>query len=99
MALTLNDDSAECYFNLASAYKDKGDLVEAVKRFKQAIKYDEKNAEAYYEVGCILADSNDDEKIRQAIINFQKACEINKDHEKAKAKIHELKKANPHISI
>ena len=64
MALTLNDDSAECYFNLASAYKDKGDTVEAIKKFKQAIKYDEKNPEAYFEVGCILADSSEEEKVR-----------------------------------
>ena len=40
MALTLNDDSAECYFNLASAHKDKGDLQEAIQMFKKAIRYD-----------------------------------------------------------
>ena len=91
MALTLNEDSAECYFNLASAYKDKGDTGEAIMKFKMALKYDPQNPETFYELGCIYADMNDEAANTAAIDAFEKALQLNPDHEKAQERLAETK--------
>ena len=39
-ALKLNPDSAECHFNIASAFNDKGDYENAIKHYKDSLKYD-----------------------------------------------------------
>jgi len=46
-ALKLNPDSAECHFNIASAYNDHNDLENAVKHYEMAMKFDENNVETY----------------------------------------------------
>ena len=43
--MKLNPDSAECHFNIASAYNDKGDFEEALKHYKESLRLDPKNVE------------------------------------------------------
>ena len=52
-ALKLNPDSAECHFNIASAYNDKGDFDNAIRHYKDSLQYDPKNAETYVNLGTI----------------------------------------------
>lgn len=53
LALKLNPDSAECHFNIASAYNDKGLLDIALTHYQESLKYDPKNAETYINLGNI----------------------------------------------
>ena len=52
-ALKLNPDSAECHFNIASAYNDKGDYEMAIQHYKESLKNDPNNAETYVNLGTI----------------------------------------------
>jgi tetratricopeptide (TPR) repeat protein len=44
-ALKLNPESAECHFNIASAYNDKGDYLNALHHYNQSLRYDGGNLE------------------------------------------------------
>jgi len=41
MALKRKPDSAECYFNLGSAYNDKGDKHQAMQNFRTSLRFDD----------------------------------------------------------
>ena len=41
MALKRKPDSAECYFNLATAYNDKGNKKEAMLNFRTCLRWDD----------------------------------------------------------
>lgn len=47
-SLEINHKSAECHFNLASAYNDVEDHKAAIKHYNKAIDLDDKNADAYF---------------------------------------------------
>lgn len=53
-AIKLNPDSAECHFNIASAYNDKGELSNAFKHYKESLTYDKNNIETYLNIGSIF---------------------------------------------
>ena len=55
------------------------------------MKYDKENPETYYELGCIYADTNDDEANAAAIEAFEKALKLNPDHEKAAERLRETR--------
>jgi tetratricopeptide (TPR) repeat protein len=50
-----NSTDAEAHYNLAQAYKEKGDLAEAEKSYQAAVRVDPKYAQAYYNYGNLLA--------------------------------------------
>ena len=84
MALKRKPDSAECYFNLATALNDKGDKKAARQNFKTCIKHDDSNADAYYELGLIAMQSGEIDDIDGAREAFQKALARNPHHAKAR---------------
>ena len=83
MALKRKPDSAECYFNLASAYNDKGDKKQAAYYFRTSLRYDDQNPETYYELGMIFLDSEEPDDRESAITSLRKAVELNPTHAKA----------------
>ena len=46
-ALSINDESPECHFNLASAFNDLKKFKEANEHYDRAIELDEENFDAY----------------------------------------------------
>jgi len=58
MALKRKPDSAQCYFNLATAYNDKGDKKQAAHNFRTSLRFDDQNPEAYYELGILFMASD-----------------------------------------
>ena len=52
IAIKLNPTSSECHFNLGSAYKDNNDIDNALKYFKEALKYDPEN------IDCLINIAN-----------------------------------------
>jgi tetratricopeptide (TPR) repeat protein len=44
-ALGLNPESAECHFNIASAFNDKGDYKNALHHYNQSLRFDQDNIE------------------------------------------------------
>ena len=53
-ALDINEKSAECHFNLASAYNDLGDHQRAVVHYIRSIELDEGNVDAYICLGGVF---------------------------------------------
>lgn len=51
--MVLNPESAECHFNIASAYNDKGDFDNAIKHYKESLNFDPNNAETFANLGDI----------------------------------------------
>lgn len=47
LAIKLNPNSAECHFNLASAFNDKGDEENAIIHYSEASKYDSENIQTF----------------------------------------------------
>jgi len=48
LALKLNPDSAECHFNIASAYRDNKQYKEAELHYETSLKLNKSNPETYY---------------------------------------------------
>lgn len=44
-ALELNPESAECHFNIASAYNDKKDYMNALHHYWESLRFDPENVE------------------------------------------------------
>jgi len=76
----LNPDSAECHFNIASAYNDKGDYENAIKHYKDSLRYDPNNAETFVNLGTIYEIQK---KLTESLEAFQHALKINPDSQKA----------------
>ena len=94
MALKRKPDSAQCYFNLATAYNDKGDKKQAALYFKTSLRFDENNPEAYYELGLLYKDSVMPDDAEDARRSFKMCLEKNPGHEKARAALDALPPAN-----
>ena len=84
MALKRKPDSAECYYNLASAYNDKGDKKQAAHYFRTSLRFDDQNPETYYELGLIFSKSDLPDEQEAAVQALKKAIELNPSHVKAR---------------
>ena len=51
MALKLNPESAECHFNIASAFNDNKQHVKAQVHFETALQFNPDNADCHFELG------------------------------------------------
>ena len=76
----LGEELAKCYYRMGSALSDKGDLGEAIKSYKQAIKIRPDYHEAYNDVGLVLIDMGD---LSAAIGSFKQATKANPDYAEA----------------
>ena len=83
-------DSAQCYFNLATAYNDKGDKKQAAHYFRTSLRYDDTNAETYYELGLLFLHSENQDEREGARVSLRKCLEMNEDHEKARAALESI---------
>jgi len=63
-------DDAEAHFYLATAYEEKGHLLEAIGEFKETLRLNPKSAQAHFNLG-ILYEKADDGK--NAIVHILKA--------------------------
>jgi Tfp pilus assembly protein PilF len=79
-ALKLNPSSAECHFNLASAYSDNNQEDLALMHFKESAVYDDLNSETFYNIGVLMIKKKDNDAARH---NFQKALLIKPDFTQA----------------
>jgi len=94
LALKLNPDSAECYFNLASAQFDKGSYDQAKVNFWTAHELNDKNPETNFQLGLIAEQEATralkanqpvaGEFVQQAVKHFNDTLALDKSHEKAK---------------
>jgi superkiller protein 3 len=76
LALLLDTDryySHELHVNLGIIHAEKGDLAEADKHFREAIRFDPNYADAYYNRGNILQDLN---RLDEAVKYFTKAISL-----------------------
>jgi tetratricopeptide (TPR) repeat protein len=87
MALKINPNSAECHFNVANAFVDKGSKKEALPHFQEVVKLDTTNVEALFEMAEIY---NELGKAQKAKETYEKVLEIQKDHKKAQQAIDKL---------
>ena len=86
-------DNIETILELAYAYAEKGDYKKAAKYYKKAVEKDEKNGEAYYNLGVLYGrialkdisvdelweDKSDEEVAFNSAVNYYlKAIEIDK---------------------
>lgn len=94
-ALKLNPDSAECHFNIASAYNDKGDLQNALLHYQQSLKHDPSNPETLINLGTIL----ETQKLyKDAIEAFKAAMKLQPDSAKAKEGIERNQKLSEYLA-
>jgi len=52
-ALEINEFSAECHFNLASAYNDIANYAGAIAHYNRALELDDKNTDAFLCLGGV----------------------------------------------
>jgi len=81
LALKLNPDSAECHFNLASTYNDKGDEEPALAHFLQARAFDESNIEIHLNLGSLYEKR---QMYNDSLESFKAALNLDEKNEKAK---------------
>lgn len=62
-----------CYYKAAAQYAS-GDITGALESYDNLLKYDNKNADAYYMRGCIMLQQGDSE---QALSDYEKAVKYN----------------------
>ncbi len=87
-SLNINSKSAECYFNLASAYNDTFDYRQATKYYKDSLKYDSNNIDTYF---CLAQVQEADKKFGKAILTMQDLLKLEPENEKAKEILLSLK--------
>ena len=88
LAIKLNPASAECHFNLASAYNDSGDNVNSMVHYKEAQKLDPEN------VDTILNIAETHEKLNEhfdAFNAYRQARTLQNNNVKALEGIEKLK--------
>ena len=83
-ALKLNSESAECHFNLASAYNDKGEAEKALFHFKESAEHDPGNAETYFNLGVLYERRGNYGEARSY---YEKALNVNPDMEMAQQRL------------
>ena len=66
MALKINPNSAECHFNVANAFIDKGSKVEALPHLREVLKIDKTNIEALLEMAEIYKEIGQYSMAKQA---------------------------------
>jgi Tfp pilus assembly protein PilF len=79
-ALELNPDSAECHYNIASAYLDTGDTNKALHHFKKSLEHDPNNPEIHLNIANILEQMGEKTK---AYDSFKHALNLNDNSAKA----------------
>jgi tetratricopeptide (TPR) repeat protein len=88
-ALDINEKSAECHFNLASAYNDLGEHARAVHHYNRSIELDEGNVDAYVCLAGVLeANHGIPEKIEQL---YREALLRDPDNQRAKEGLRKIK--------
>jgi len=65
MALKINPNSAECHFNVAHAFMDKGSKMEALPHFQEVVKLDTNNVEALFELAEIYNEQGKTNKAKE----------------------------------
>ena len=73
-ALKLNPDSAECHFNIASAYNDQGDAEKAISHFKESLEYDSSNPETHMNLALLLYARKE---YGPALLSFEECLRLN----------------------
>lgn len=86
-SLKLNPDSAECHFNIASAYNDKQELELALFHFKESASLDPTNHETFYNLGVLYENRGEADV---AISYYNKALDICPDFDLALEKVQSL---------
>jgi tetratricopeptide (TPR) repeat protein len=89
LALKLNPDSAECHFNLATAYNDNADQKQAQEHFETSLKHNPHNADCLYELGR-LQQRRGAVNIEKAEDYFKRALKIDPAHKKAIAALKQI---------
>jgi len=85
----LNPSSAECHFNLASAYSDNNQLDLAVDEYKESLKYDNENIDCCFHIAQI---QEEEKNLPDAYTYFKKAFGLNTKSDKAHNGMKRLKK-------
>ena len=98
MALKLNPESAECHFNIATAYMETNQLHSALIHYETSLQFNPSNAECHYELGRISLHVNTDFELKRAEQFFLKAIQLNPKHLKAHSALRELLAKNSIVS-
>lgn len=69
-------DDAEAHFYLATAYEEKGRLLEAIAEFKETLRLNPKSAQSHFNLGILYAKTDDGEN---AILHILKAGNLFKE--------------------
>ena len=81
MALTINPENAEVWYNIGKTYSDLGDNEEALRSYNQALAINPDISEAWYNMGLILYEQG---KYEDSLEAFDKAIEIDPDDQDAR---------------
>jgi tetratricopeptide (TPR) repeat protein len=76
MALEIEPDYAEAYFDLGNALMQKGELDEAIAHWQKAVQFKPDYSQAYHNLGVALLQKG---RVNEAIAQLQKAVEIKSD--------------------
>lgn len=82
LALKLNSDSAECHFNIATAYNDNQQYQQAKEHFTLSLEHNPKNADCLYELGK-LQQLRGQVNVEAAEDFYQRAIKVDPNHGKA----------------
>jgi predicted O-linked N-acetylglucosamine transferase (SPINDLY family) len=85
----MNPSNAEAHFNLGNVHKKVGNTTQAIDCFKNAILFNEYYAEAYNNLGIAYKELK---KFNEALVNYEKAFDINPDIDYILAPILQIKK-------
>jgi tetratricopeptide (TPR) repeat protein len=76
-ASTLNPADASAHYNLGLIHQQRGELVEARKRFERAVEIDPEEVDAHYQLGRI---AREEARLPDAIKHFSEVVERNPTH-------------------
>lgn len=85
----MNPNSAECHFNLASAYSDAQNLEDAIVEYKESLKYDNENIDCCFHIAQIQEER---QVLPDAYTYYKKAYGLNTKSDKALNGMKNLKK-------
>jgi len=83
--LEINPVNVKALVLLGGLYGVKGENIQAIEQFKKAVALDERNPEAYYNLGIVYAKMD---KLDEAIVLWKKTLELNPYHEAAPRSIY-----------
>jgi tetratricopeptide (TPR) repeat protein len=78
--LTINPDSAECNYNLASAYLDVGDKDLALVHFIKSVNIDPMNPDTHLNIGNLYEGKNCN---FEALTEYKEVLKLDKENKKA----------------